>query len=290
MLSKFAKFLLFFSLSITLFARDLDDIKKDGVLIHLGIPYANFVTGFGDGLDVELIQGFASYLGVEYKFQKTDWNSAFGDLTGQNVKSKDDDIILLDKTQIKGDLIANGLTVLPWREKAVAFSMPTFPSSVWLIAKSNSSINPIIPSNSLKKDIEKVKSLLKDKNILTRPNTCLDASLYNISSYNANVLIHPESKSIIEMIPAIINTTDDLTLLDVPDALIALEKWQGEIKIIGPVSQNQDMAVGFRKDSPKLLKAFNDYMTKIKADGTYHKLVEKYYPAVFDYYEEFFKK
>ncbi len=36
-------------------ARDLDEIKKSGVLRHLGVPYANFVTGSGDGMDVELV-------------------------------------------------------------------------------------------------------------------------------------------------------------------------------------------------------------------------------------------
>mgnify|MGYP000084292552 CR=1 FL=1 len=27
---------------------DLDQVRRDGVLRHLGIPYANFVTGAGD--------------------------------------------------------------------------------------------------------------------------------------------------------------------------------------------------------------------------------------------------
>ena len=29
---------------------DLDEVKAAGVLRHLGIPYANFVTGAGDGI------------------------------------------------------------------------------------------------------------------------------------------------------------------------------------------------------------------------------------------------
>ncbi|MBW1993760.1 MAG: ABC transporter substrate-binding protein, partial [Deltaproteobacteria bacterium] len=34
---------------------DLQEVRKTGVLRHLGVPYANFVTGSGDGLDVELV-------------------------------------------------------------------------------------------------------------------------------------------------------------------------------------------------------------------------------------------
>ena len=48
-------------------AQDLADIKKAGVIRHLGIPYANFVTGAEDGFDVELVQKFAVSLGVKYQ-------------------------------------------------------------------------------------------------------------------------------------------------------------------------------------------------------------------------------
>ncbi len=97
-------------------ADSLQDVKQAGVLRHLGVPYANFVTGSGDGLSVELMQGFANYLGVKYEFIPTDWTTAFGDLTGRNARrAKDGSAELLDKAEIKGDVIANGMTILPWR-------------------------------------------------------------------------------------------------------------------------------------------------------------------------------
>jgi len=45
-------------------AEDLPEIRARGELRHLGIRYANFVTGSGDGFDVELVRGFAEHLGV----------------------------------------------------------------------------------------------------------------------------------------------------------------------------------------------------------------------------------
>ncbi len=273
----------------SLFAMDLKEIKASGELRHLGIPYANFVTGLGDGLDVELIKGFAKHLGVKYVYVPSNWDDIYGELTGQNVAYKDSKIILTDKKTIKGDLIANGLTILPWRAEVVQFSTPTFPSSVWLIAKSTSAIEPIEPTTSLNDDIKSVKSLMKNQKVLTRPNTCLDAKLYDLDKIGSEVLIHAKEKSIIEMVPTVIENRADLTLLDVPDAMIALEKWSGEIKVIGPVSEDQLMGVAFRKDSPELLAEFNKYFAKIKKDGTYTKIVEKYYPSIFDYYAEFFK-
>ncbi|HMJ25880.1 MAG TPA: hypothetical protein VK475_08635, partial [Pyrinomonadaceae bacterium] len=44
-------------------AADLAEIKQRGEIRHIGIRYANFVTGAGDGLDVELMQGFAKRIG-----------------------------------------------------------------------------------------------------------------------------------------------------------------------------------------------------------------------------------
>ena len=43
---------------------DLAEIKARGEIRHLGISYANFVTGAGDGFEVELVQGYARHIGV----------------------------------------------------------------------------------------------------------------------------------------------------------------------------------------------------------------------------------
>lgn len=92
-------------------AQDLDAILEDGVLRHLGIPYANFVTGGGDGLDVELIQRFADHLGVRYEFIETDWPRLIGDLTGHNARGAGQDAELLEATPVRGDVAATGITI-----------------------------------------------------------------------------------------------------------------------------------------------------------------------------------
>jgi ABC-type amino acid transport substrate-binding protein len=79
-----------------------------------------------------------------------------------------------------------------------------------------------------------------------------------------------------------------MTLLDVPDALMALEKWPGDVKVIGPISDTQVMGVGFRKSSPELRQAFNAFLRRLQRDGTYAALVRKYYPSAFRYFPDFF--
>jgi ABC-type amino acid transport substrate-binding protein len=269
-------------------SRDLPEIIQSGVLRHLGIPYANFVTGSGDGLDVELMQGFADHLGVSYEYIQTDWQHAFGDLTGRHARRGETGAELLEETPIKGDIIANGMTMLPWREDVVDFSNPTFPSAVWLIARAESTLQPIRPSGDLDEDISMVKASLDGHSVLALESTCLDPALYRMSETRADVRLPTQKLKLNEMAPAILNQDAEATLLDVPDALIALEKWPGQLKVIGPISKSQLMGAGFRKDSPKLREAFNRYLKEIRSNGNYKHLVEKYYPSVFLYYYDFF--
>lgn len=265
---------------------DLDEIRQRGVLRHLGIPYANFISGAGDGMDIELMRRFAQEIGVKYQFVKTDWPQIFGDLTGKKVTVNGNNVEQVGSVPVKGDIAANGITVLPWREKIVNFSDPVFPNQIWLVARSDSPVHPIKPSKNLERDIKKVKSLIRGRSLLGKTGTCLDPSLYGLQDVPAKTVIF--SGSLNDLAPAIIRGKTDLVLLDVPDALVALQKWPGEIKVIGPVSANQVMAAAFAKDSPRLREEFNRFLKKSLRNGFLLRLAKKYYPYVLNYYPDFF--
>ncbi len=267
-------------------AGDLDEVRARGVLRHLGVPYANFVTGDGAGLSVELIKGFAAELGVRYQFVPTTWQQVIGDLSGKKAVADGNRAKILGDTPIRGDLVANGLTILPWRARVIDFSDPVFPTQVWLVSTAGSSLAPIAPSGSVRKDIARVKKLLAGRTLLGVANTCLDPRLYLEEDIPFDFI--PFSRPPDELVPAIINGEAETALLDVPDALVALARWPGQFKVIGPVSPRQQMGVAFARTSPRLREAFNRYFRRIRANGTYLRLVKKYYPDVFHYYPEFF--
>jgi len=269
------------------FAADLDEIKARGVLRHIGIPYANFVSGAGDGMDVELVRKFAKYLGVRYEFVQSDWNTVVQDLIGRKIKVAAGQVEMLEDAPVKGDMIANGFTVLPWRQQVVDFATPTFPNQIWLIARADSPVRPIKPTRNLMKDIQLTKALMKGRTVLTMEKTCLDPALYDLAATGAKIICRTGNLN--EMAPAVLNKDGDLTILDVPDALVALDKWKGKLKIIGPVSDRQKMAAAFSKNSPKLLQAYNAFIRKAQHNGTYLALIKKYYPTAPSYFPEFFK-
>jgi ABC-type amino acid transport substrate-binding protein len=273
-----------------LWAADLKDIQARGELRHLGIRYANFVTGAGDGFDVELTQGFAKHIGVKYTLVYTDFYNVLRDLLGKDVVRKGSEVTLEGNFPVKGDMIATGFTMLPWREAVVLFSKPTFPSQVLLVARADSAFKPIKGSNSLDKDIVETKAMIGKHSLLVMERTCLDPANYGLKGVGFDLRAYSKSTNLNEMIPALINKEAELTLLDVPDAILDLKKWSGKIKVLGPISEHQELAAAFPKDAPQLRQAFDEYLVRIKADGTYDKLVDKYYPGIRRYFPDFFAR
>jgi ABC-type amino acid transport substrate-binding protein len=100
--------------------------------------------------------------------------------------------------------------------------------------------------------------------------------------------MYTKSANLNEMVPALIKGDADFSLLDVPDAILDLQRWAGKIKVIGPISGHQELAAAFPKNSPELRKAFDEYLVRLKADGSYDKLVDKYYPGIRRYFPDFF--
>ena len=271
-------------------AADLAEIQLRGEIRHLGINYANFVTGGGDGFDVELVQGFARHIGVRYKLVPTDFYSVIRDLLGKDVVRKGQQVTLEGDHPVKGDLIATGFTMLPWREKVLLYSAPTFPSQVLLVARADAPQRPIRGSDNIARDIAETKALIGQHSLLVMERTCLDPANYGLTGKGIDLRAYTKNTNLNEMVPALLKGDAELTLLDVPDVILDVQKWAGQIKIIGPVSEEQQLAVAFPKQSPELRKAFDAYLVKVRANGFYDKLVDKYYPGIRRYFPAFFSK
>ncbi len=267
--------------------RSMADIKESGYLLHLGVPYANFVTGADDGLDVEVIRLFADYLGVEYVYVRTNWKEVIPSVIGHEVIRDGQEVQLGDAVAVTGDLIANGLTRIPWREEVLDYSYATFPTQIWLLARGDSPFDPIVPSGSAEGDIQQVQALMSGRTVLCKANTCLDPSLYSLDRLGAKAVLFEGLLN--ELAPAVIDRKAETTILDVPDALVALRKWPGMVKVLGPVSPPQEMGVGFPQQSTELREAFNSFFAQLWNSGDYLELVRIYYPTALEYYPEFFE-
>jgi len=120
-------------------------------------------------------------------------------------------------------------------------------------------------------------------------NSCLDPRLYDIEGKGYPLHRFTKSNNLNDIVPAVVKGESEMSLLDVPDLIVAMEKWGGQIKVIGPISEPQLMGAGFRKTSPALRQAFDEFVAQLQKDGTYMGLVKKYYRAAPRYHPEFFK-
>lgn len=262
---------------------DLDEIKARGELRHLGVPYANFVTGDGDGLDARILKMYSDKIGVRYQYVKTDWDTVISDLSGKKFVVSGDEVKFTGDAPVKGDIIGNGLTLIPWRQKIINYSTPYFPSAIWVVAKADSSVKPIQPSSDPKKDVEVTRDLLKGREVLGIKNTCVDLDLYNLKDSKP---IYMEGITLNDLAAALIKGAADISILDVPDSLVALSKFPGKIKILGSITGKQDMGFGISKDSPKLLASFNEFLDELKTSGELGRLIQKYYPGIDRYFPD----
>jgi hypothetical protein len=165
-----------------------------------------------------------------------------------------------------------------------------FPSQVLLVAPAQSPVQPVKGSDDLVSDIKETKALIGNKSLLVMNRTCLDPANYGLAGGGFDLKAYAKSTNLNEMIPALLANEAELTLLDVPDVILDLKKFSGQIKILGPISEQQQLAVAFPKDAPQLRDAFNVYLRQIKADGSYDKLVDKYYPGIRRYFPTFFDR
>lgn len=269
---------------------DLDEVRARGVLRHLGVNYANFVRGDGAGFDVELVQGFASAIGVRYELVYSDFYNVISDLLGKEIRRDGSRVLLEGSHPVRGDMISSGFTVLPWREQVVLFSAPVFPSQVLLLTKHNATHQPVSKASVLSDEIAATRNILGKRSLLVMERTCLDPANYGLLGAGIDLRRYTASTNLDEMVPALLRGDAEFTLLDVPDVVVEMQRWPGRIKVIGPISEHQDLAAAFPHTSPKLRDAFNAYLRKIRTDGSYDRLVDKYFPGIRRYFPEFFSR
>jgi len=149
------------------------------------------------------------------------------------------------------------------------------------VTKTTSELKPIQPSGDSDKDVGATKELLSGKEVMGIRNTCVDPALYDIKDVKP---LYKNNIGLNDLAAVVIQGDAALCILDVPDALIALGKFPGKVKILGPVSKKQFMGFGISKDSPELKASFDSFLSKLHHSGKLSELIGKYYPLVKYYF------
>lgn len=229
----------------------LQKIKDSGTL-NVGLegtyPPFSFVDENGKltGFEVELSEALAKELGVKAKIQPTKWDGILAALESKRL-----------------DVVVNQVTISEERKKKYDFSTPYTVSGIQALTR--------------KQDAGSIKTAqdLAGKKVGVGLGTNYEQWL------KANVPA------------AVVKTYDDdptkyqdlrvgridAILVDRLAALELVKKTRDSLAVTGEPFSRQESGVALRKGEPELLKAVDDALAKLRADGTLAKLSEKYFGA-----------
>lgn len=229
--------------------RTLAEVKDAGVLV-VGTegtyrPFSFHEDGSGDltGYDVEIITAVADELGVDVKFQETQWDGIFGGLDAGRF-----------------DVIANQVSINEERLADYDFSTPyTISPGVLVVAEDTTDITS-----------------LEDLSGKTSAQS-LTSNWYKVATgYGANVEAVEGWAQAVELlrqgrVDATVN--DELTFLDYEQT----EGGDTGLKIVDETDDASENAFAFRKGSDDLVAAVDDALAQLRANGTLAEISEKYF-------------
>ena len=229
-----------------------DAAKARGELIvAMDAGYVPFeileADGSFSGFDVDLINEVAKDMGVTVKIKNVAWNGIIGELnTG------------------KADLIISGMSITPEREKAVAFSEPYFEVGQVVVKR---------------KGDERIKSHEDLKGagltIAVQEGTTGEKTVRETFP-KATLLRFPKAD---QACLAVVQEKADVVVFDRPFLKRYLaEQGKDTLEGIWKPFTKEPIGAAFRKTSPKLVKAFNETLARLRADGTYDRWVKDYFP------------
>lgn len=228
----------------------LQQVKDAGVLT-IGTegtykPFSFHEGGAGalTGYDVEVVTAVADKLGVETKFEETQWDAIFAGLDAGRF-----------------DVIANQVSITPERTAKYDFSDPYTVSPGVIVTKADNTDITSFADLSGKTTAQSLTSnwfqLAKDSGATVEP----------VEGWAQSVTLLEQGR-----VDATIN--DKLTYLDYQ----ATNKNTG-IKIAAETEDSSRSALAFRKGSTDLVQAVNAALSDLAADGTLAEISQKYFDA-----------
>jgi len=227
----------------------LSSIQEDGVLT-VGTegtyrPFTFHEGGTGDltGYDVEVTEAVAEELGVEVRFEETQWDAIFAGLESGRF-----------------DMIANQVSINPERQESYDFSSPyTVSEGVVVVLEDNDEISSF-------EDLEgktTAQSLTSNWYELAKDN---GADVEAVEGWAQAVELLRQQR-----VDATIN--DELTFLDYENT----EGGDTGLEVAATTDDAAESAFAFRKGSGDLVEAVDEALATLREDGTLAEISEKYF-------------
>jgi polar amino acid transport system substrate-binding protein len=226
-----------FSLSGIAGAQDVLRVATDATFP----PFEYSENGMRAGFDIELIEAIAKVLNRKVEWIDIDFKGLIPGLLANRF-----------------DVAASAIYITDERRKVVDFTDPYYPGGLVIMTKKG--------DNSIKGPED-----LKGKKVSVQVGT--KSVNYLKENFPAAQPIEVEKNQ--EMFQLVEVGRADAAVTGKPAAKV-YARTRGTLQVVDKQLTVEEYGYALRKNEPALLKGFNDALKKLKADGTYDRLVAKY--------------
>jgi len=242
---------------------DLDIIKEKGKIVVLtdynSTSYFIY-RGQPMGYQYELLQELADHLGLQLEvIVSNDLNHSFNKLETGDV-----------------DLIAANLTVTKQRKKIMDFTIPHSKTRQVLVQRKPDKWENL-DKKSLESSLIREQLYLAGKTVYVQANSSHAFRLHNLSDeIGENINIVEANEEVEHLISLVASGEIDYTVSDENVAQVNQNYYQN-IDVETPLSFHQNLAWAVRRNSGKLLKEINEWLTRFKETREYKLIYAKYF-------------
>ena len=207
-------------------------------------PFEFKVDGKYTGFDIELIEAVAKELGAtKVEYVDTEFKGLVPGLLAK-----------------KFDLIVSAMYITDERKQTIAFSDTYFPGGLSIMVKKDNA------------DIKSVKDL-NGKKVSVQIGT-KSAKYLEEPAFKEIKLVKVETNN--DMFMELETGKVNAVVTGLPAAK-TYAKEKGTVKVLPETLTQEFYGYGIRKEDTDLVKAVNEALKKLKTDGTYDKLVKKWF-------------
>lgn len=237
----------FFAMQPANAATSLEKIRERGVLIiGTDATYPPFELKIGDrfeGFDIDLGNEIGKELGVAVRWENIAWDGIFAALrTG------------------KFDLVISDVVITEKRKKELAFSRPYFLSGQTIVRRKGDA------------------RIRTDKDL---PGKLVTVQQETTGQYAVEKLGLPPERirkfeTMQDALLEVRNGRGDCAVGDLPALREMIRKGYPELEVVGGMFVLENYGVVLRRGEPELLKAVNDALSRIMADGRYAQIYQRW--------------
>ncbi len=228
------------------------DIQDKGYFV-MGLDDAFPPMGFRDenneivGFDVDLAKEAAKRLGVDVKFQTIVWESKLEEINSGSI-----------------DVIWNGFSVTPERQKEYLFTKPYIKNRQVIVVTADSPIKTKADLEGKKIGIQAGSSA---QDAVLADKATYDVIKDNLLEFDDNVMAMKDLKG----------GGLDAVVVDIIVGKYYVSKHPGEYKFLDEDFGAEDFAVGLRLTDKAFLAEMNKALDAMKADGTASQISNKWF-------------